>query len=198
MAYSLGGLTMEEQILRWVEDLDKADINVRQIARRSLISYDGDITELMISIMFEQQGRRSWEAAIILTERRDDRAIGAMIQMLTSRHPVLGQVAAEALTAYGAQYLDTLIGALPNCTYLTQIAIIGALERIGDRRAVPPLLRFLQSVDQQVLLYTTIRTLGVLGDPQAIHTIRNYVNHENGHVAKHARMALQQLEARTD
>lgn len=30
---------MEEQILRWVEDLDKADINVRQIARRSLIRF---------------------------------------------------------------------------------------------------------------------------------------------------------------
>ncbi len=189
---------MDSQILHWVDDLDKADINVRQIARRSLIAYDGDISELMINIMFEQQGRRSWEAAIILTERRDERAIGAMIQMLTSRHPVLGQVAAEALTGYGSRFLDTLIDALPNCTYLTQIAIIGALERIGDRRAVVPLVKFLQVIEQQVLLYTTIRALGVLGDPEAINSIRAYINHENSHVAKHARMALQQLEARTD
>lgn len=189
---------MDSEILRWVEDLDKADINVRQLARRRLIAYEGDITELMISIMFEQQGRRSWEAAIILTERHDARSIQAMVQMLTSRHPVLGQVAAEALAAYGSQHLDTLIEALAHCTYLTQIAIIGALERIGDRRAVPPLIRFLQTIEQQVLLYTTIRALGVLGDQESIPVIRRFVNHENSHVAKHARLALQLLEARTE
>lgn len=194
MVYRVGEL-MDTQVLHWIEDLDKADITVRQLARRRLIAYEGDISDLMIDLMCEQQGRRSWEAAIILSERRDERAVGAMKRMLTSRHPVLGQVAAEALAAYGTKHIEALLEALPNSTYLTQIAIIGVLERIRDRRAVLTLMQFLPTVQQQVLMYTTIHALGLLGDPQAAAVVRGYINHDDTHVAKHARMAMQLLDA---
>lgn len=186
---------MDNQVLEWINDLDKADINVRQRARKRLIAHDGDISDTLISLMLEQQGRRSWEAAIILSERHDPRAIEAMKHMLTSRHPVLGQVAAEALCAYGDQYVDVLIDALPASTYMTQIAIVAVLERIGDQRAVEPLLAFLSGQKQGVLLYTTIRALGSLGDAHSADAIRAFIDHEDAHVVKHARLALQRLEA---
>lgn len=186
---------MDTNMTEWVQDLDKADINVRQRARKQLIAYEGDISDLMIGIMCEQQGRRSWEAAIILSERRDPRALDAMKQMLTSRHPVLGQIAAETLAAYGNEYLEALIVALPRGTYMTQIAIVSALERIGDPRAVVPLIEFLPHAQSGVLLYTTIQALGTLGDPRAAAAISQFVDHPDAHVAKHARVALTQLDS---
>ena len=146
-------------------------------------------------MMCEQQGRRSWEAAIILSERRDKRAIESMKRMLTSKHPVLGQIVAEALAAYGNDHFDALLEALPNSTDLTQITILSGLERIHDQRAVAPLIAFLQAGHNSILTYTTIRTLGALGDQRAVDLIRTFVNHDDAHIAKHARMALQQLEA---
>ncbi|MBE2269718.1 MAG: HEAT repeat domain-containing protein [Anaerolinea sp.] len=185
---------MDGQVNDWIADLEKADINIRQRARRRLIAYEGDIAKRMIDVMCEEQGRRSWEAAIILSERHEVSALNAMKQMLVSRHPVLGQIAAETLAGYGTRFLDDLIAALPISTYLTQIAIISVLERIGDQRAVAPLMAFVQTVTTPMLIYTSLRALGALGDPSAIDLIRRYLKHEDAHVLKRARMALQELE----
>jgi HEAT repeat protein len=158
-----------------------------------LIDYEGDLSDMLISLMCEQSGRKSWEAAIILSKRKDDRAAEPMKRMLTSPHPTIGQVAAEFLARYDRLYVDELITALPQSTHLTQITIITVLGRLGDVRAVKPLMIHLLRTESTTVMYTAIRALAALGNPAAILAIRKFEFHDDHHVRTSAAAALNKL-----
>jgi HEAT repeat protein len=170
--------------------LDSSDIEVRRLARARLVEKGSAVVEPLIEIMLTQSGRRAWEAALILTQLDDPRWREPMCKMLTSTHPVLGQVAANALLRFGAECVDVLIAALPNSSYLTQIAIIEVLGKIGDTRAVVPLMSLLDGCTSSTLCFTLIETLGKLGDRRCIEVIRPFLDNPDHHVRKRAQNAL--------
>ena len=56
-------------------------------------------------------------------------------------------------------------------------------------------MQLLPKAEAGSLRYTIIQTLGVLGDPQAIDLIRNYLDDPDHHVRSRAEVALDRLGA---
>lgn len=181
---------MNDTLQQWIAELDSDDFGVRYDARQALIHYDGDLTHILIALMLEQSGRASWQAAIILAHQHDERAIEPMKWMLTSPHPTLGQVAAEALAYYGSTYIDDLLRALPIARHMTQLAIISVLVALNNGTVVEPLLKFLNITDSSTAIYLTIRGLTRLGDPAALQVIRGFEAHEDYHVCESVNAAI--------
>lgn len=176
-----------------IDALDSADAEVRQAARSRLLEMGRDVVEPLIEAMYTQSGRKAWEAAVILGQIDDPRWRDPMCEMLTSAHPMLGQIAANALLRFGTDCVDALLAALPNSSYLTQIAIIDVLGKIGDRRVVAPLLKLLGECTGSTLCYMLIEALGRLGDPRSIEAIRPFLDDADHHVRKRAQNALNLL-----
>ncbi len=186
--------SVNEQTLAWINDLDSTDYGLRIEARQALIECTEDISDILIAVMMEERGRQSWEAGIILSERHEPRAVEPMIRLLTSKHPTLGQVAAEALGQHGCRYIDELLNAMPFCTPLTQIAIIKTLGMLNDRCAVAPLINLLKSAESSTIIHLTIKTLSDLGDPNAVAAIVVFKDHPDHHVRKSVTYALSALD----
>lgn len=189
--------SLNEQFLKWINDLDSTDYEVRIEARQALIDCADDIVDVLIAVMMEERGRQSWEAGIILSERHELRAVPAMIRLLTSKHPTLGQVAAEALGQYGCRFIDELLKALPECTPLTQIAIVKTLGKLGDQCAVTPLINLLITSESSTIIHITIKTLADLCDPSALPAISGFQDHPDHHVRKSAANAIFVLNNRS-
>jgi HEAT repeat protein len=177
-----------------IDALDSADAEVRRIARARLLDLGSEAVEPLIEAMVTQSGRKAWEAAAILAQIEDVRWRDPMCKMLTSAHPILGQVAANALLRFGSQCVEPLVAALPTSSYLTQIAIIDVLGKIGDARAVSPLLNLLRECTSSTLCYMLIEALGKLGDPRSIDAIRPFLDDADHHVRKRAHKALLLLD----
>ena len=120
-----------------------------------------------------------------------------MKNMLLASNLIVASVAAATLERFGESVVGTFIEALPKCRGVTQIQVVGILERIGDRRCVDLLMDLLVTTPSVDLQHTIIQTLGVMGDVRAIELIRPFQNHENHHVSKRARAALLRLEGST-
>jgi CheY-like chemotaxis protein len=118
-----------------------------------------------------------------------------MIEILRGANSVVGDLAAHALEEYGEAGLNPLIEALPGAKPLTQVKIVTALEHIGSREAVAPLLDLLALTDIAMLRYTIIQALGAIGDARAFPLIRSFAEDADHHVRERVKMALAQLEA---
>ncbi|MEO8393624.1 MAG: HEAT repeat domain-containing protein [Chloroflexota bacterium] len=187
-------MTGESCINGWVEALGSLDYEVRVDAKKHLLDFGVRALEPLIAAVQAANGRQCWEAAYVLAKIDDPRVARLMCELLRSPNIILTQIAAQALGRYGEQSIAVLVRALPMSSELTQIEIVSALEAIGSRRAVLPLLEFLRTTSSATLRYTTIQALGRLGDPQAIELIRSFQNDEDSHVCKRVRAALQALE----
>ncbi len=111
--------------------------------------------------------------------------------LLVSTNPLLGQVAVQALERRGSESTDVLIAALPNSHYMVRMHIAVALGRLGDKRAVEPLMKCLETTNSAALRYTLIEALGLLGDPRAAELIASFRDDEDHHVRKRVQVALQ-------
>jgi HEAT repeat protein len=178
----------------WIADLDREETLIRQSAIDNLLTAGTQAVESLIVAMQSQKGRRAWEAAAILAQIDDPRWIQPMKNMLLASNLIIASVAAATLERFGESVVGTFIDALPKCQAMTQIQIVGILERIGDRRCVDILMGLLVDTHSPDLQHTIIHTLGTLGDSRATELIRTFQNHENHHVSKRARAALLRLE----
>jgi HEAT repeat protein len=184
----------ESTISEWIEALDSLDFEVRLEAKSHLLSLGKVGIEPLIAAAKTANGRQCWEAASVLAQIDDPRVRQLMGELLKSSNLILTQIAAQALGRYGEQSVACLVRALPVSRELTQIEILCALEAIGSRSAVVPLLEFLRTAQSAMLRYTAIQALGKLGDPQAMELIQSFQNDEDSHVRKRVRAALQALE----
>lgn len=118
-----------------------------------------------------------------------------MGEAVCSDDPLVAEIAVYALERYGEAAVDTLISKLDYCNCLVKLTIVAALERIGSRKAVLPLLQILQSTTYASLRYVIIQTLGTLKDARAIDLIQLFVDDSDPHVAKRAYIALEKLRS---
>lgn len=187
----------QNRIETWIADLDNVETSIRYPAIENLLEAGTVAVEPLIAAMQRQRGRQAWEAAAILAQIDDPRWIQPMKNMLTASNVIIASIAAATLERFGESVVGTFLDALPRCRGMTQMQVVGILERIGDHRCVDLLMDLLSSTDSLDLQHTIIQTLGTLGDPRAIELIRMFQNHENHHVSKRAQTALQRLETQS-
>ncbi|MEO8609548.1 MAG: HEAT repeat domain-containing protein [Chloroflexota bacterium] len=190
-------MTEQNLIETWIADLDSDEILIRQSAIDNLLAAAAGAVEPLIAAMQRQKGRQAWEAAAILAQIDDPRWIQPMKNMLMASNLIIASIAAATLERFGESVVGTFIDALPKCRAMTQMQIVGILERIGDRRCVDLLMDLLSTADSADFQYTIIQTLGALGDARAAELIRSFQHHENHHIRKRAQAALRRLESQS-
>lgn len=100
-------------------------------------------------------------------------------------------VAADALGLLRAvDSVDDLVRALSDVDDEPAIRAARALGRIGDPRAVRPLLAVLSPDRSWALVAVAARALGALGDPVAAPALGRLLTHPRGAVAENAASAL--------
>jgi hypothetical protein len=186
-------VTNRSMISQCIEALDSLDSGERADARERLLEFGRDAIDPLIEALRSDTARRCWNAAEVLALIDDPRWIEPMQDVLTSPHPVLGQMAARALAQHGYLCVPALVAALPNSRMLAQVEIVLVLEHIGDLRAVAPLMELLRRTTSNLLRYTIIQALGTLGDRQAVELIRSFEQDDDLYLQKRVRIALQRL-----
>jgi bilin biosynthesis protein len=188
-------MTDRATIERLIAALDTTDPDIREANKAGLQHIGTDAVEPLLEAMHGPNTRISWQAAAILGGIPDPRWIGPMKAALLSRNPLLGNAAALALETLGPDILDTFLAALDGCHLMVRLKIVAFLEKLGDRRAVEPLIDLLRSAESPVVIYTVIQALGAIGDPRAVAVLEAYAEHENHHVRERTRIALLRLAA---
>jgi HEAT repeat protein len=184
-----------ERIAALIKSLASSDYEVREDARRQLLTLGSAGVEPLIAALREESTRISWEAASILSEIDDPRWIQPMREVLSSRNPLLGHAAVTALTTLGSQAVEIFLTELPHCHHTVQTQMLASLGKIGDQRAVTPLMRLLKTTHSATLRYMAIEALGQLGDKRSVKLIRAFENDENHHVRERVEIALERLGA---
>ncbi len=179
--------------------LGSLDAAVHESAETRLESMGVTVVEPLIAAMSGENMGKAWRAARVLSKIDDPRRFEPMRHALTSKNSLVGQVAVETLEAAAgagqsiSQTVDAFIRALPSARFLVQLHIVAALERLGDKQAIAPLIDLLQTADSPEQRYMIIQALGTLGATQAIDLIRTFQADENHHVRERAQIALQRL-----
>lgn len=107
-----------------------------------------------------------YRAAEALGEIKDARAVPPLIESLKRENHVVGQQPAEALVSIGEPSVLPLIGLLSDSDVILQIRVSELLVRIGDARAVPPLIEKLKdrNCDVRVLAFNVLFNLAAVVD----------------------------------
>jgi HEAT repeat protein len=182
-----------------IEELGNINIEIRAQAREQLLQIGAPAVDALIAALQSKNHRLSWQAAVVLRDIPDPRWKEPMRAALNSPNILLAQAAVAALEgAFGSQIIDYFLEVLPHSRLVVQMALLNALERMGDARAVGPLSRFLEKTDISELRYSIIQVLGKLGDPSVVPLIRSYQDDPNHHVRERAAIALDRLTSQSN
>jgi len=96
-------MTTEEEIKKFLGELENDDIKVRNIARRKLASIGPEAVPALILQLKTDKERCRWEAAKILGEIRDISATEALVEALLDDSISVHWVVTEALINYGKE-----------------------------------------------------------------------------------------------
>jgi HEAT repeat protein len=110
------------------------------------------------------------EAAVLLGDFRDPRAILPLIEVLHDEDRAVREAAATALRKIGAAGVPGLIQALQDPNGNVQEAAVGILKDLAEPSTVEPLIGCLQSKNW-VLRMHAAKALGALGDERAIRPL---------------------------
>ena len=144
-------------------------------------------------------GRRSTDDAL------RDRAVKELFRVLkiTESHYSLmrrqaaielGQIGAQSEdAALRARAVDSLIMALKDKESIIRRTAAAALERIGDERAVEPLVVVLQNDRDATARQYAAEALGHIGDPRAAEPLKAALNDPEEEVREAAEVALDKL-----
>jgi HEAT repeat protein len=115
-----------------------------------------------------------------------ERALARLIGQPGARKEVI-----TALVRYGSRVTDLLIEQLDSEEYETRQAAVIALGHIGDRRAVPGLLRALSA--EQGLVIEIAGALAKLGDPRAFESLLGLIGEPDAGVRQAVISAINSL-----
>jgi HEAT repeat protein len=106
-------------------------------------------------------------------------------------HPAARKEVIEALVRYGSRVTDLLIEQLNSEDLHTRQAAVIALGRIGDRHAVPALVRVLNT--EKELMIETAGALAKIGDARAFEALLGLIGHPEASVRQAAISAINSL-----
>jgi HEAT repeat protein len=135
------------------------------------------LTQIATDSYEEWETRRD---AVWALEQLGDRAIGPLLQVLQDRDYRVRQAAVRGLGSFGSNVVGTLIGMLNNVEVRGDLRaeIAEELGRIGDKRAVDPLLENLKQGPLYMRL-AAIRALGKLGDIRATNPLLRILENQD-------------------
>jgi HEAT repeat protein len=107
------------------------------------------------------------DAATLLGEFRDPRAVGPLVEVLHDEDRAVRDAAAGALRKIGPPAVPALIVALQDPNGNVQEAAVSILKDLPDPRALEPLIECLSSQNWIVRMHAA-KGLGVLGDERAV------------------------------
>jgi hypothetical protein len=94
-------MNTEEDIKKYLVELEDDDVQVRKIARRQLASAGKEAVPDLINQLKTDKERCRWEAAKILGEIRDESALEPLVEALLDNSISVHWVATETLIKYG-------------------------------------------------------------------------------------------------
>lgn len=163
---------------------------VRLAARAALLELDGkgiDRTSILIKILqdLDQSGSVRASAAEQLGELKDERALPALIQALQEKS---SEPAPSGKPADFFASRASIRGNVP-------VAAAHALGRLGDSKAIPPLLSIAQT-PQDELRITVFEALAKLRASEAVPSARKALSDTNHRVRRWAGVLLKEVGAR--
>jgi HEAT repeat protein len=134
-------------------------------------------------------------ASLALCYITDERAIGPLIKALGDEDPVVRSNAADALGRYTMtnEHVGPLIKLLESGDEFASLPAASSLGKIGDRTAIPALLRHLND-DDRLIREEVVNSLGLLGDRDIFDKIRPVFNDKEIYVRSKAVQALGRLD----
>ncbi|MDH5202641.1 MAG: HEAT repeat domain-containing protein [Nitrospirota bacterium] len=189
-AEGLGKLKMPESRNLLVRVSSDKDPKVRLAARAALLELGGegiDRTSILISILkdFDQPGTARASAAGQLGELKDERALPALIQALQEKS------SEPASPSKPEDFFASRASIRRN----VPVAAARALSRLGDSKAIPPLLSIVQT-PQDELRITVFEALAKLRASEAVPAARKALSDNNQRVRRWAGVLLKEVGAR--
>jgi len=150
-----------------------------------------DVNSLIQDLKREKPEVRK-EAAVILGEVKDKKAVDPLIQALKDEDSGVRKSAAEALGKIGdARAVDPLIQALKDESGSVRKSAAEALGKIGDARAVDPLIQALKDESEYVRMVAA-KALAMIGEP-AVDPLIQALKDESWSVRESAAEALGEI-----
>jgi HEAT repeat protein len=150
-------------------DKDEA---VRRDARLALLEIgDPRAVEPLINLLKNKDSPGRKVAMELLGALGDARAVEPLIGALLDEHLHPYPEVVNALCKIGAPAVEPLIAALKNENKFTRQAVVDLLDRLGDSRAVDPLIIVLKEDGYWVVRREAAKTLGKLGDARAVEPL---------------------------
>ncbi|MCW4032078.1 MAG: HEAT repeat domain-containing protein [Candidatus Bathyarchaeota archaeon] len=147
---------------------------------------DPRVVEPLLGALTDQDinvKEKAWDA---LQKSCDARDINSLIEALHNSET--RDYAARILGKIGKPAVESLIRALENNEYFVRVSVIEQLGRIGDERAVDPLIELLRDQD---LMTLAVEALGRIGDERAVDPLVKL--YEEGHSPKEIVGALESI-----
>jgi HEAT repeat protein len=186
-------MTRADEIARLIAALDGPPED-RKRTQAQLVAIGEACIDPLIAALDAQEGSRAWLAAQLLGELRAARAVPSLAAALQSSNPLIGGAALESLRQYeDVDIVPLIVAALMDAHIIVQQSIVMALQHYKDPRTAKILLDLLDETGSTSLRCTVIRTLGEIGDREAIPAIRAYRDDDDHHIREWVMVALEQL-----
>ena len=122
----------------------------------------------------------------------DARALPLLLRALRDKNDWVQKDAVEGLSRLGAPALDSLVSALQDPDYRVRLGAVTALGKLGDEKAVAPLLALFEDPNDYVR-EAVVDALGVLGDMRAVDLLLRAMQDSDPILRDHAAAALAQV-----
>lgn len=185
----------QDQIAALITAFASDDYMTRHKAKHELITFGAAAVDALAALLDHEDGQIVWAAAGTLAQMEDERIPALFLSHIHTPHLLARQIIVQALGKW--QYtpaLSAFIELLHSEKVTVTVLAIEALGKLGDARAVDPLLMTLAAADSNSVRLECIRALGRVGDPRVIEAIAPYQDHDDDHIRKRAAIVVSELQ----
>ncbi len=165
---------------------------------------EGEAIVNLVQPIITEQGLHHLLAAVDLAKEEELQSLALVLGWLTGEAvehaltQLLGKATVQtevvkALVRQGPHIVQLLIEQLAVDNLDIRLTAITALERLGDRRAVPALTQILLTEDHPKLIIGVANALTRIGEPQAFEVLLDFLGHPNTAVRQATIAALNSL-----
>jgi HEAT repeat protein len=123
------------------------NVDVRWWAVRAAAGFDNTYgtTEDLLTALEDESAEVRQAAAMAFCHRSDPQALAALARSLSDTDPMVSRLASNALVLLGSEAVTVLLDVLKNEKHTARLEAVRALAEIKDTRAIPGLMKALES-----------------------------------------------------
>lgn len=174
----------DDDIQMLIETLKEEDELVRVQTCESLEIIGEPAVESLIKALGSEDKNIRRYSARVLGELGDARAIDALIKNLRDGNKWVRRETSGALSKMGDPATTPLIELLEDPEWRVRGAAAWALGRIGNKRAVEPLIKSLLEDESGFVRSGAANALGAIGDERAVEPLKKATKDESSYVRK--------------